>query len=132
MKHLCRYIFDDALTYMAVAGTALGAFTIFVPLLDMPSSYGWLVTACCASVTAYRILKAAILLSVGECELAEIHAKRVDYLGYGTISYSFTCVKQSVFATWFATWQERDLMVAYSPKFPSFHVAYWGSARKNV
>jgi len=129
MKHLLRFLFNDAVSYLALVVAAVGLIVVWNPVENMPLSYGWWVVCIGSSVATCRALKALLLLTFGKRQSAQVQRKQIDHLGWGTIRYSFSHDNQPFFASWFAAWQERDLIVAYWERYPAFHIAYWGSPR---
>lgn len=137
MRQLLRYFWDDAYSYLALAGTSIGVLVGFLPMLvpNMPSSYGWWIAGICGVGFLYRAMKAAILLRFGRHTEARIAEQSSSFRGVSNLTYFFRLENasdaQTLHFTIHGKWdicncpRHRELLVAYWKSYPNFHIAYW-------
>ena len=135
MRQLLRYLWDDAYSYLAIAGTSIGVLVGFLPMLvpDMPSSYGWWIAGICGAGLLYRAMKAAVLLRFGRHTAARIAEQSATFKGISNLTYYFRLESVSdakplhftIHGKWDTSSRHSELSVAYWKSYPNFHIAYW-------
>ena len=64
MSRFLRFIWNDAIAYLAGAIAIIGVVVVLLPIQGMPEYYGYWVLGVGSIVLAYRIAKSAALLSL--------------------------------------------------------------------
>ena len=132
MSRFLRFIWNDAIAYLAGAIAIIGVVVVLLPIQGMPEYYGYWVLGVGSIVLAYRIAKSAALLSLGSHTCPKVLDKYIGFRDVAKIHYSFTSDSSTVRGTWQSFDQQCDLMVAYWKSYPSFHIAYWNTSDANA
>jgi len=92
MNQFLRFVWNDALAFLAVSAVLAGVLVVLFPRAvasPMPSSYGYWIIVPSGAALAYRVAKAACLLRFGVHVDADILDKYVGFRNVAKINYSF-------------------------------------------